>query len=45
MKYVIKVGYSMRLEYKDCDEFTAALKTLIDGGLKEMDIIIEEVEE
>ena len=44
MKYVIKVDYSVRLEYTDFEEFTAALGTLIAGGLKKMDIIIEEVE-
>lgn len=44
MKYVIKISYSLRLEYKDYDEFTAALGTLIAGGLREMDIIVEEVE-
>ena len=44
MRYVIKVNYSVRLEYKDYDEFTAALGTLIAGGLREMDIIVEEEE-
>ncbi len=44
MKYVIKVSYSLRLEYKDYEEFTVALGTLINGGLREFDILIEEVE-
>lgn len=44
MKYVIKVSYSMKLEYKDYEEFTAALGTLINGGLREFDIIVEEEE-
>lgn len=44
MKYIIKVSYSMKLEYTDYEEFVAALGTLIAGGLKEFDIIIEEVE-
>ena len=44
MKYVIKVSYSMRLEYKDYEEFTAALGTLIAGGLREIEILVEEVQ-
>lgn len=44
MKFVIKMSYSLRLEYADFDEFTTALGTLINGGLKEFDVIVEEVE-
>ncbi len=44
MKYIIKVNYSTKLEYKDYEEFVAALGTLIAGGLKEFDITVEEVE-
>lgn len=44
MRFVIKVSYSLKLVYTDYEEFTAALGTLINGGLKEFDIIVEEVE-
>ena len=43
-KYIIKVDYSVKLEYRDYEEFVAALGTLIAGGLKDLDIIFEEVE-
>lgn len=44
MRYVIKVNYSVRLEYKDYEEFVAALGTLIAGGLRDLDVIVEEEE-
>ncbi len=44
MKYIIKITYSTKLEYTDYEEFTAALGTLIAGGVREFDIIVEEVE-
>lgn len=42
--YIIKVDYSVKLEYRDYEEFVAALGTLIAGGLREFDITVKEEE-
>lgn len=43
MKYVIKISYSLELEFSDFDDFTAAIAMLIAGGQREMDVVIKEV--
>lgn len=42
MKYVIRISYSLELEFSDFDDFTAAIGMLIAGGQRKMDVEIKE---
>ena len=45
MKYSIEIGYSFEIEFRDFEEFTAAIGMLIAGGQRKMELRITDEEE
>ena len=45
MKYAIEIGYSFEVEFKDFDDFTAAIGMLIAGGQRKMELRITDEKE
>ena len=45
MKYAIEIGYSFEIEFRDFEEFTAAIGMLIAGGQRKMELRITDEEE